>query len=61
MGIVAVKNLVEEGFDVTGYERCSYIGGLWHYTDDKETLSVLKSASFQTNKKRTIAKAKISN
>jgi dimethylaniline monooxygenase (N-oxide forming) len=29
MGIVAVKNLLEEGFDVTGFERSDYIGGLW--------------------------------
>lgn len=42
MGIVAVKNLAEAGFDVTGFERSSYVGGLWHYTDDEETLSVLK-------------------
>ena len=40
---MAVKNLVEEGFDVTGFERNPYVGGLWHYTDDKDTLSVLPS------------------
>jgi dimethylaniline monooxygenase (N-oxide forming) len=43
MGIVAVKNLLEEGFNVTGFERSSYVGGLWHFTEDPETLSVLKS------------------
>ncbi|KAL6414436.1 FAD/NAD(P)-binding domain-containing protein [Ilyonectria robusta] len=43
MGIVAVKNLREEGFDVTGFERSSYVGGLWHFTEDEETLSVLES------------------
>lgn len=43
MGLVAVKNLLEEGFDVTGFERSAYVGGLWHYTDDKDTLSVLQS------------------
>ncbi|KAK7432321.1 hypothetical protein QQZ08_001269 [Neonectria magnoliae] len=43
MGIVAVKNLLEEDFDVTGFERSSYVGGLWHYTDDENTLSVLES------------------
>ncbi|KAJ3534390.1 hypothetical protein NM208_g7560 [Fusarium decemcellulare] len=43
MGIVAVKNLLEEGFDVTGFERNSYIAGLWHFTEDEETLSVLES------------------
>ena len=42
MGIVAVKNLTEAGFDATGFERSSYVGGLWHYTDDEDTLSVLK-------------------
>lgn len=42
MGIVAVKNLREEGFDVTGFERSSYVGGLWHFTEDEETLSVLE-------------------
>jgi dimethylaniline monooxygenase (N-oxide forming) len=45
MGIVAVKNLAEEGFDVTGLERSAYVGGLWHYTDDEETLSVLKGTT----------------
>lgn len=43
MGIVAVKNLVEEGFEVTGFERSPYVGGLWHYTTEKDTLSVLSS------------------
>lgn len=42
MGIAAVKNLVEEGFDVTGFEKSSYYGGLWHFTEDKETLSILE-------------------
>lgn len=40
--MVTVKNLVEEGFDVTGFEESSYIGGVWHYTDEDKT-SVLKS------------------
>ncbi|KAM0460879.1 hypothetical protein ACHAO4_001675 [Trichoderma viride] len=42
LGIVAVKNLLEEGFDVTGFERSSYIGGLWHFTENEDTLSVLE-------------------
>lgn len=45
MGIVGVKNLLEEGFDVVGFEKSSYVGGLWHFTDDKDTLSVLESTS----------------
>ncbi|KAM5384325.1 hypothetical protein ACJZ2D_001630 [Fusarium nematophilum] len=43
MGIVAVKNLLEEGFQVTGFERNGYVGGLWHFTEDERTLSVLES------------------
>ncbi|KAL7924775.1 hypothetical protein ACQKWADRAFT_319316 [Trichoderma austrokoningii] len=42
MGSVAVKNLLEEGFDVTGFERSGYIGGLWHFTENEDTLSVLE-------------------
>lgn len=42
MGLVAVKNLTEEGFDVTGFDRNDYVGGLWHYTDEDKT-SVLPS------------------
>lgn len=42
---MAVKNLLEEGFDVTGFERSSYIGGLWHFTENEDTLSVLECQS----------------
>ncbi len=41
VGLVTVKNLVEEGFDVTGFDSNSYIGGVWHYTEENQT-SVLK-------------------
>ncbi|KAL7907601.1 flavin monooxygenase-like protein [Trichoderma velutinum] len=36
-GISAVKNLVEVGFDVTGFDSSDAIGGLWHYTEDPRT------------------------
>ncbi len=42
LGIATVKNLVEAGFDVTGFDSNSYVGGLWHYTDEDKT-SVLPS------------------
>lgn len=42
MGIAAVKNLIEEGFEVTGFDKSTYYGGLWHFTEDKQTLSVLE-------------------
>lgn len=37
-----MKNLIEAGFDVTGFDSNSYIGGLWHYTEEGKT-SVLPS------------------
>ncbi|KAK5952846.1 hypothetical protein OHC33_005965 [Knufia fluminis] len=30
-GLVTVKNLLEEGYDVTGFDRNEYVGGVWHY------------------------------
>lgn len=42
MGIVAVKNLLEEGFDVVGFERSGHVGGLWHFTEDEDTLSIIE-------------------
>lgn len=41
LGLAALKNLSETGFDVTVFERASYIGGLWHATTDPDQTSVL--------------------
>ena len=49
-GIVTVKNMLEVGFDVVGFERHDYIGGLWKATDDPSQTSVLPS-KFMTNMK----------
>ncbi|OQO00824.1 hypothetical protein B0A48_13511 [Cryoendolithus antarcticus] len=40
-GLTAVKNFLEEGFEVTCFERNSYIGGLWHSTLDPTQTSTL--------------------
>ena len=50
-GLVALKNLKEEGFDVTGYERNPYIGGLWKYSTDDQT-SVLDTTVVNISKER---------
>ena len=42
IGLVAMKNLLEEGFDVTGFDRNQFLGGLWHY-DEQARISVLQS------------------
>jgi hypothetical protein len=39
---VAVKNLAEEGFNVVGFERSPFVGGLWHFSEEDRT-SVLPS------------------
>lgn len=30
-GLVTIKNLLEQGFDVTGFDKNDYVGGIWHY------------------------------
>lgn len=42
-GLVALKNLREAGFDATGYEENSYVGGLWEHTEEPNKTSVLKT------------------
>lgn len=44
LGLVTLKNLLEEGFDAVGIERHEYLGGLWHF-DERERISVMKSES----------------
>jgi dimethylaniline monooxygenase (N-oxide forming) len=50
-GLAALKNLTEEGFKVTGYDRNPYVGGLWKYTEDDKT-SVLQSTMVNISKER---------
>lgn len=45
---MALKNLAEEGFDVTGFERNGYVGGLWQYSDEDRT-SVLECVYASTS------------
>ncbi|RDW62513.1 hypothetical protein BP5796_10815 [Coleophoma crateriformis] len=37
LGLVTLKNLLEEGFDAVTFEKNDYVGGLWHFTEDEET------------------------
>ncbi|OAR02162.1 hypothetical protein LLEC1_03500, partial [Akanthomyces lecanii] len=52
VGLVTAKNLVEEGFDVTGFESHNYIGGVWHYSEEENQTSVLKSTIVNISKER---------
>lgn len=49
---MALKNLKEDGFDVTGYDARDYVGGLWNYSED-EYLSVQDSTVFNSSKYRS--------
>jgi dimethylaniline monooxygenase (N-oxide forming) len=35
LGLLAIKNLTEQGLDVTALERNTHIGGNWHVSDMK--------------------------
>ncbi|KAH6852992.1 flavin monooxygenase-like protein [Alternaria rosae] len=50
-GLVALKNLLEEGFHATGFDRNDYIGGLWQYSQ-KEQTSVLETTTVNISKER---------
>ena len=50
-GLVTLKNLVEEGFDATGFEKNPYVGGLWHYTAESTT-SALQSTIVNVSSQR---------
>ncbi|KAK4570103.1 hypothetical protein LTR86_003073 [Recurvomyces mirabilis] len=50
-GLVTVKNLLEEGFDVTGFDRNSSVGGLWSLSPEA-TVSALPSTSVNVSRER---------
>jgi dimethylaniline monooxygenase (N-oxide forming) len=52
LGLIALKSLKEDGFEVTGYEARSWAGGLWRYSDDA-SLSVAENTIFNTSKYRS--------
>jgi dimethylaniline monooxygenase (N-oxide forming) len=41
-GLVTLKNLLEAGFEATGFDRNNYVGGLWKFSPENKT-TVLKS------------------
>ncbi|KAJ0362175.1 hypothetical protein COL26b_013433 [Colletotrichum chrysophilum] len=52
LGLVALKNCLEEGFEAIGFERSSYVGGLWKYTPDENKTSVLPTTIVNISKER---------
>jgi len=43
IGLAALKNLREEGFEATIFEKYSTIGGVWNFNLDPTVTSVLES------------------
>ncbi|KAJ4366285.1 hypothetical protein N0V83_007921 [Neocucurbitaria cava] len=58
-GLVALKNLIEEGFDATGFDRNSYVGGLWNYTTEDQT-SVMTTTVVNISKERVCFSSRLS-
>lgn len=50
-GLVTVKNLLEQGFRVTGFERHGYVGGIWHYSAQHH-VSALPSTVVNVSRER---------
>src|SRR4051794_14029900 len=50
-GLVALKNLRDEGFNAIGFDRNNYIGGLWQYSTNNQT-SVLETTVVNISKER---------
>ncbi|KAK5723057.1 hypothetical protein LTR17_014018 [Elasticomyces elasticus] len=51
-GLATLKNLLEEGFDTTGFDSNDYVGGLWHATRDAK-LSSLPTTVVNVSRERS--------
>ncbi len=49
LGLMALKNLTEDGFDVTSFEKRSYVGGLWNHSNDS-SISVTSNTIFNSSR-----------
>ena len=49
-GITALKNFKDQGFDVTGFERCSGVGGNWRFNDPSGHSSVFETTHIISSK-----------
>jgi dimethylaniline monooxygenase (N-oxide forming) len=52
LGLMALKNLKDDGFDTTTFEARSYVGGLWQYSNDA-SISVAESTIFNSSRYRS--------
>ncbi|KAH6892317.1 flavin-binding monooxygenase-like-domain-containing protein [Thelonectria olida] len=50
VGLVATKNLLEQGLKVTTFERHEWLGGTWHVSQDGEQTTALEQTRLNTSK-----------
>lgn len=50
-GLLATKNMKEQGFDVTTFERRAYVGGLWKHSDE-DIITVNPNTVFNSSRFR---------
>ncbi|KAF7535002.1 hypothetical protein G7Z17_g13274 [Cylindrodendrum hubeiense] len=55
-GLAAIKSMLEEGFNVTGFERRPNAGGLWAFSENPQITSATKSTKSQYSKFLSYAK-----
>lgn len=49
-GLLAVKNLVEQGLNVRALEQNEYLGGNWHHSTDAQQVSALPGTRVNMSK-----------
>ncbi len=49
-GITAIKNFIDEGFDVTAFDRCDVVGGNWRFNDPSGHSSVFETTHIISSK-----------
>lgn len=50
LGLLAIKNLLEQGLHVTALERNEYVGGTWHMSLDPNQVTALPLTTTNTSK-----------
>jgi dimethylaniline monooxygenase (N-oxide forming) len=50
LGLVAMKNLMEQGLEVQAFEKNEYVGGIWHVSLDPSQTSALSGTRAQFSK-----------
>ncbi|KIW47922.1 uncharacterized protein PV06_00571 [Exophiala oligosperma] len=53
VGLMAMKNLKEVGFEVSGFEKRGYVGGLWKQSWEDSSISVTEHTVFNSSRFRS--------